>query len=103
MKFNLFDLFRKTKNDKPTEDEIQLYCQNPQCAYPLIKKGEVANVNGNLVHATQYCVEQYMCHEALRTMKPVSSNVLYIPHYEAKELAREGKVNFSKLEKGVRK
>jgi hypothetical protein len=84
--------------------DSELYCQNPQCRHPKISKGEdVANIEANLIHSDRECVLLYISHKALNSGKMVvCSNIPYISYNEAQELAKENKVKFSKLEKGVK-
>ena len=99
MKFNLADLFKKT--NKKGLEAIQLYCQNPRCRNPLITKEEecVAEVNGNLVHSYNECIEMYMVHEAIKTRDIViCPSINRIPYSKAKKLALKDKVKYSRLE-----
>lgn len=87
------------------KEEIQLYCQNPQCKKPLIKEGEnIAEVNGSLVHANRKCIRIHMVWETVRKKDiVVCPSINYFPYNEAIKLAEKDKIKYSKLEKHMEK
>ncbi|MCK9596115.1 hypothetical protein M0R19_02950 [Candidatus Pacearchaeota archaeon] len=93
--------------NKNQENKIKLYCQNPQCKKPLIHEGEeVANIDGNLLHSYNECIQFYMCHKALQSKNPqmvIISNIPYISYSKAEKLAEKNKVKFNKLETKIKK
>lgn len=82
------------------KEKIELYCQNPQCNKRISEKTKkVANLDGDLVHANNLCIQLYVCHKTLNSKEIVFyPSIPYIPYSEAEKLARKGKVKFSKLE-----
>jgi hypothetical protein len=93
---SLLDFFKKKHEEEVKK--IELYCQNPQCENPLITE-EVAEVNGALVHLSEGCIEMYMLQKTLGSGKPsIFSRIHYMPYSTAEFLAREGKVEYSRLE-----
>ena len=95
MKFNLLRLLKKTE-----KEDIELYCQNPQCENPLISKNAeyIAKINEGLVHPTVKCTELYLCHKVIESKEVFCSSIDYLSYSRAEKLARKGKIKFSKLE-----
>jgi len=89
-------LFKKTETES-----IELYCQNPQCLDPLISGGDVANIDGDLVHSSKNCVRFYLADKTFQFNEGdirIITKINYIPYSKAQKLARKNKVHFSKLE-----
>ncbi|MCK9568180.1 hypothetical protein M0R72_04480 [Candidatus Pacearchaeota archaeon] len=94
---SLLNIFKKQE-----QEEIKLYCQNPQCKNPEISKEDyVTKVNDALVHSTQDCFEGYMCHEVFNSSNGFyfCSNKKTMSYHKAEKLARKDKIKFNKLEK----
>jgi hypothetical protein len=86
-----------------TEERVEMYCQNPECKYPLISKvNYVANIDGAIVHPGLECVQSYVHHESSKNTDILFAEKNFITYSQAEKLARKGKVKYSKLERGTK-